>query len=202
MKKSWLRNFPEKFSCSCFHRSCCPPAARGGGAGVSGGSAYNSVHLKKLFLERDSVILTGPPPPDGLLSFCRKTHMRSHGPISFSQEVQQMIDSSTSSQFTFKLCGWKTINATPTHSWLDESTHHCAVIGSSHKKLLRLLTASCQSNLSLPFFSKTVSLWAESWFSVVNSPSSCSVDSWCLCPAWKRPVEESSSVFMFVTEWN
>lgn len=44
--------------------SCRPPAA--------GGSAYSSVHLKKLFLERDSVILTGPPPPDGPLLFCRK----------------------------------------------------------------------------------------------------------------------------------
>lgn len=34
-----------------------------------GDSAYNNVHLKKLFFVRDSVILTGPPPLDGLLSF-------------------------------------------------------------------------------------------------------------------------------------
>lgn len=31
---------------------------------------YSSKHLKKLFLERDSVIFTAPPPPGGLLSFC------------------------------------------------------------------------------------------------------------------------------------
>ncbi|KAG7239583.1 hypothetical protein INR49_028735, partial [Caranx melampygus] len=43
-----------------------------GGGGVPGRSAYSSAHLKKLFLERDSVIFTGPPPPDGLLSFCRR----------------------------------------------------------------------------------------------------------------------------------
>lgn len=36
-------------------------------------STYNSVHLKKLlFLDRLSVILTGPPPPEALLSFWSK----------------------------------------------------------------------------------------------------------------------------------
>lgn len=33
---------------------------------------YSSKHLKKLFLDRDSVIFTAPPPPGGLLSFCRE----------------------------------------------------------------------------------------------------------------------------------
>lgn len=33
---------------------------------------YSSKHLKKLFLDRDSVIFTDPPPPGGLLSFCRE----------------------------------------------------------------------------------------------------------------------------------
>lgn len=51
-----------------------PPAA--GGTGERGGSAYSSKHLKKLFLDRDSVIFTAPPPPDGLLSFYRKTKIR------------------------------------------------------------------------------------------------------------------------------
>lgn len=50
------------------------PAA--GGTGERGGSAYSSKHLKKLFLDRDSVIFTAPPPPDGLLSFYRKTKIR------------------------------------------------------------------------------------------------------------------------------
>lgn len=39
-----------------------------------GCSAYTSVHLKNPFLERDSVIFTGPPPADGLLLCCKKTH--------------------------------------------------------------------------------------------------------------------------------
>lgn len=45
---------------------CC-----GGGGATCSGSAYSSEHLKKLFLERCSAILTGPPPADGWLSFWR-----------------------------------------------------------------------------------------------------------------------------------
>lgn len=81
------QTFLDTFS-SCLHRFV-PVVLKQQAPPTSTGSAYSSKHLKKLFLEPGSVILTGPPPPEGLLSFCWKkdTEVRgqSDGPISFSQ---------------------------------------------------------------------------------------------------------------------